>query len=188
MTPSGKDEDSIPEPVLSSEIVYEGRIMKLTRKQIRMINGDTTVREIVEHPGSVGIVPLHNNGRIILLRQFRLATGSFIWEIPAGTLEKGESPDACAKRELEEETGFECGSLELLFTCYLAPGYSTELMHLYLARDLEQTKQHLEEDEVISIHEATPNEVLEMIAKGDVKDSKTISAISFLLAAGKLQP
>lgn len=185
MTLSSKDEDSTPEPVLYSEIVYNGKIVKLTRKQIRMTNGKTTVREIVEHPGSVGIVPLQNNDKVILLRQFRLATGSFIWEIPAGTLEKGELPEACAKRELEEEAGFECGSLELLFTCYLAPGYSTELMHLYLARDLKKTKQHTEEDEIITIHEASPNEVLQMIATGDVKDSKTISAISYLLSSGK---
>ena len=188
MTANGKDEDSIPEPVLSSEIVYNGKIVKLARKQIRMNNGKTTVREVIEHPGSVAIVPLLDDRRIVLIRQFRLATGSFIWEIPAGTLEKDESPEACAKRELEEETGFQCGSLDPLFNCYLAPGYSTELMHLYLARDLKKTTQHIEEDEIITIHEVSPNEALQMIGRGDIRDSKTIGAISFLLATGKLGP
>ena len=188
MTANGKDEDSIPEPVLSSEIVYNGKIVNLARKQIRMNNGKTTVRDVIEHPGSVAIVPLLDDRRIVLIRQFRLATGSFIWEIPAGTLEKDESPEACAKRELEEETGFQCGSLDPLFNCYLAPGYSTELMHLYLARDLKKTTQHIEEDEIITIHEVSPNEALQMIGRGDIRDSKTIGDISFLLATGKLGP
>ena len=188
MTANGKDEDSIPEPVLSSEIVYNGKIVKLARKQIRMNNGKATVREVIEHPGSVAIVPLLDDRRIVLIRQFRLATGSFIWEIPAGTLEKDESPEACAKRELEEESGFQCGSLDPLFNCYLAPGYSTELMHLYLARDLKKTTQHIEEDEIITIHEVSPNEALQMIGRGDIRDSKTIGGISFLLATGILGP
>ncbi|MDG6994499.1 MAG: NUDIX hydrolase [Nitrososphaerota archaeon] len=185
MTVNGK-ENSIVETVLSSETVYTGHVVKLVRKQVRFPTGRTMARDIVEHPGSVGIVPLLDDGRIILIRQFRLATAGVIWEIPAGTLEDGESPEACARRELEEETGYSCGSLDLIFKCYLAPGYTTELMHMFVAKALVKTRQHTEEDEMITTHQASPVEALQMIGSGDIRDAKTISAISYLVASGKL--
>ena len=187
MTAKDKEDNSMAEVVLSSEVVHTGKILKLVQKQVRLHTDRRAVRDIVEHPGSVGILPLLSDGRIVLVKQFRLATEGIIWEIPAGTLEKGESPENCARRELEEETGFSCGSLDPLFRCYIAPGYSTELMHLYVARDLVKTRQHTEEDEIITIHETSPSAALQMIRNGDIIDAKTLSVISFSLASGKLR-
>lgn len=187
MTFDGKEGSSV-ETVLSSDTVYAGNVLKLVRKTIRLPTRRTTVRDVLEHPGSVGIVPLFDDGKIILIKQFRIATGGVIWEIPAGTLENGESPEACARRELEEETGYVCRSIESLFKCYLAPGYSTELMHFFVARDLVKTRQHTEEDEMITTHNVTPIQVLKMVETGDIRDAKTISAISYLLASNKLRP
>src|SRR5947208_5933023 len=98
-------EDSVKgatEQVTSSRLIYSGRALKLRQDEVRLPNGRTSTREIIEHPGSVGIVPILGDGRIVLIRQFRLAAGGVIWEIPAGTLEKAEAPEACARRELEE--------------------------------------------------------------------------------------
>src|SRR6266702_8300139 len=140
------------EQVTSSRIVYSGRILKLRQDEVRLLpTGRETSREIIEHPGSVGIVPILEEGRIVLIRQFRLAAGEIIWEIPAGTLEKGEAPEACARRELEEETGYRGEIFKPLFECYLAPGYSMELMHFFVASSLKVMKQATEEDEIISV-------------------------------------
>lgn len=185
MKEHSEEENSKVETVLSSETIYEGNIVKLVRNQIRLSTGRTTFRDIIEHPGSVGIVPLLDDGSIILINQFRLATGRAIWEIPAGTREKGESPEACAKRELEEEIGFVSSSLEPLFKCYLAPGYTTELMHVFVAKGLVKTQQHTEEDEIITTHQFSPVEALEMVSRGEIKDAKTIGAITYLIAVEK---
>jgi ADP-ribose pyrophosphatase len=178
-------EDSVKganEQVTSSRLIYSGRALNLRHEEVRLPNGRTTTREIIEHPGSVGIVPILGDGRIVLIRQFRLAAGEVIWEIPAGTLENGEVPEACARRELEEETGYKAEVLKPLFECYLAPGYSMELMHLFVASSLKMEKQATEEDEIISIEPLELERIITMIGRHEIKDVKTIGAISYLCA------
>ena len=141
----------------------------------------------MEHPGSVAIVPSLDDGRLVLIRQFRLATRGVIWEVPAGTMERGEEPEACAKRELEEETGYRAGRVEHLFDAYLSPGYSMELMHFFLATSLEKREQRTEEDEIIRVEPIEPEKVIRMILSNEIRDAKSIAAIAYLQAAGRLR-
>lgn len=174
--------DSFTEKVLSSKILYGGRAVRLRLDQVRLPNGRETSREIIEHPGSVGILPLLPRNRVLLIRQYRHAVRQTIWEIPAGTIEAGETPEECARRELEEETGYRAESLKPFFDCYVAPGYSMELMHLFLARDLKETERRPEEDEIISVEHVTEKRAFRMIELGQIRDAKTICALSYLRA------
>ena len=174
--------------MLFSQEIYHGKAVRLRKDEVLLPSGRRTTREVVEHPGSVGVVPLIQDGRILLIRQFRLPTGRVIWEIPAGTLVSGETPEQCARRELEEETGYRSRELELLFRSYLAPGYSMELMHFFVARVLEKGEQRPEEDEIIGIEPFPVAKVLEMIGSGSIMDTKTIAATSFLIATGRIAP
>jgi ADP-ribose pyrophosphatase len=174
------------EKVISSETIYRGKSITLRKDIVELPTGRRTLREIVEHQGSVSIVPLLDDGRLLFIRQFRLPTYGVIWEIPAGTLEMGEKPDACARRELEEETGYRAGKLEHLFEAYLAPDYSTELMHFFLATSLVKGEQRTEQDEIIEVEPIEPERVIEMILSKDVRDAKSIAAIGYLRSTGRL--
>jgi len=171
------------EKVLSSSIQYSGRAVKLRVDRVRLPSGRETSREIIEHPGSVGILPLLPRNRVLLLRQYRHAVGGTIWEIPAGTMEAGETPKECARRELEEETGYRAKTLTPFFDCYAAPGYSMELMCVFLARDLKPTEQRPEEDEIISVEPVGSEKAFRMIKSGKIRDAKTICALSYLRAS-----
>jgi len=172
------------EKVLSSSIPYSGRAVKLRLDRVRLPSGRETSREIIEHPGSVGILPLLTGNRVLLIRQYRHAVGGTIWEIPAGTMEPGETPMECAGRELEEETGYRAKSLKPFFECYAAPGYSMELMHVFLARGLKPTEQRPEEDEIISVAPVGNDRAFRMIRSGQIRDAKTICALAYLKATG----
>jgi ADP-ribose pyrophosphatase len=174
------------EDVLSSTIIYSGRAVRLRFDKVRLPNGRETSRDIIEHPGSVGILPLLPGGRILLIRQYRHPIRQTIWEIPAGTMEQGETPIECARRELEEETGYRARNLRLFFECYLAPGYSAELMRLFLARGLRPTERRLDEDEIISVEPVPSKRAFRMIKSGQIRDAKTIAALSYLRASGTL--
>ena len=171
------------EKVLSSSVPYSGRAVKLRVDRIRLPSGRETSREIIEHPGSVGILPLLSGNRVLLIRQYRHAVGGTIWEIPAGTMEPGETPTECARRELEEETGHRAKSLRALFVCYAAPGYSMELMHVFLARGLKPTEQRPEEDEIITVEPVGSERAFRMIRSGQIRDAKTICALAYLRAS-----
>ncbi|RMH08015.1 MAG: NUDIX hydrolase, partial [Armatimonadetes bacterium] len=136
------------EELIESHIIYRGRVVTLRIDTVRLPSGRTARREIVEHRGAVAIVPLLNPETVLLIRQYRQAVGEALLEIPAGTLEPDEPPDRCARRELEEETGYAARQLRKLFSQYLAPGYSQEVLHVYLAESLQPTRQHLDEDEL----------------------------------------
>ena len=176
----------VEEKVLSSEVVYGGRTSTIRKVAVEMPSGRRSSRVIVEHPGSVAIVPISDDGEVVLIRQFRLAVGGAIWEIPAGHIEVGEDPESCARRELEEETGFRAGKVDRLFEAYLSPGSSTELMQFYLATRLEKREQRTEEDEIISVRPLAVRKVLRMVASNEIKDAKTIAAVSYLQARGRL--
>ena len=159
-----------------SDRLYTGKVLNLRVDQVEFGDGTSTVREVVEHRGAAAIVPLIEN-KVVLVRQFRYATSSTLLEIPAGTLELGEEPEACARRELEEETGYRCNELRKILECFLAPGYSTEKIHFYLATQLEPSKMMTEEDERIELEIVPIAEALEKIRRGEIHDAKTVCAL-----------
>ncbi|MEM3023081.1 MAG: NUDIX hydrolase [Candidatus Bathyarchaeia archaeon] len=169
------------EETLSAASVYKGRILELKVFDVKLPNGREARREIVEHPGAVAMVPLLDGGRVALVMQFRLAAGRELLEIPAGTLRRGEDPVECAKRELIEETGYEAGSLEPLAEFFLAPGYSTELMRLYLARDLRRIGQRPDVDEQIRVVEMDVADAWGLVERGGIRDAKTIVGLALAL-------
>lgn len=164
--------------VNKKEIIYEGRVFKLTKENITLKNGVTTELDIIRHPGASAIVPAYGYDQIILIRQYRHAIGEYIWEIPAGTLNKGEDPLECAKRELLEETGYRANFWEKLGVITPVPAYSDEKIHVYFAANLvKEGDQDLDEDEVLDVHRFKVRDVMEMIRRGEIKDSKTIASI-----------
>lgn len=161
--------------------IYKGRAVELAVDRVRFPDGREIEREIMYHPGSAVMIPLLSRESLILIRQFRYSCGGFIWEFPAGTIAPGESPLHCARRELEEETGYVAGTFRKLMSFYPTPGVSTELMHLYLASGLKRTQSHLEEDELLKVHVFDIHEVEAMIRSGRIKDGKTILGFLYFM-------
>lgn len=154
--------------------VFDGRVLRVVVDDVRDPAGATHVREIVVHPGAAAIVPVLPDGRLVLIQQYRHATGGDLWEIPAGTLEPPEPPAACAARELTEETGYRAGALTPLGEFFTAPGFCTERMYLYLATDLVAGEPRPESDEHIAVHAVPASEVAAMAADGRIADAKTL--------------
>jgi ADP-ribose pyrophosphatase len=165
------------EIILSSEEIYNGRVVKLALHQVRLPNGEEAKREVVRHPGAVAIVAFDANGDVLLVRQFRLAAGKILSEIPAGTLNPGEDPLECAIRELQEETGYKPGKIEALGGIYVAPGYTTEYIHLFLATDLIESKLAQDIDEFLEVDHVPFKDALAMIERGDMPDGKSNVAL-----------
>lgn len=168
------------EKTLESRLLHEGRHFSFLRDEVELPNGRRTHREIVRHPGAVAVVPLLPDGRVVLVRQYRYAAGKELLELPAGTLEPGEPPLDCARRELAEETGYEAGVMAPLLSCYMAPGYSSEVIHFYEARGLREVWGEQEPDEDISVERLDLEAVREMIERNIIEDAKTIVGISAL--------
>jgi ADP-ribose pyrophosphatase len=175
-----------PFELIKSEIVYPGRAFTIRRDHLRTPDGHETKFDIVEHHGSVIIVPLDTDGSLLFVRQYRHAAGLDLLELPAGTLDEGEAPEACAGREVREETGMAAGRLEHLGGFYLAPGYSTEYMHVYLATDLRYDPLEADADEFLSVERIPVAEALAMAMRGDIPDAKSLAA--FTLALPRLKP
>jgi ADP-ribose pyrophosphatase len=171
--------------LLKSEIVYPGRAFTIRRDTLRMPDGRETSFDIVEHVGSVIILPLDADGNLIFVRQYRHAAGLDLVELPAGTLDKGEAPEDCATREVREETGMAAGKLESLGGFYLAPGYSTEYMYVYLATDLRYDPLEPDADEFLTVERFPLYEALAMSERGEIQDAKSLAAI--LLARKHLE-
>jgi ADP-ribose pyrophosphatase len=165
-----------------SRRIYDGKVINLRIDTVKLPNGRITIREVVEHPGAVAIVPFLKPDVILMIRQYRHPTGQVLLEIPAGTLKKGEKPEDCAIRELIEETGYKPSEMRKMLGCYLAPGYSSELIHLYEAKKLVQVKKKPEFDEKIQVMQVDLEKALKMIETSEIKDAKTICGI--LLALG----
>ncbi len=164
----------------SSQEIYKGRVFRLRVDTVEDDEGRTHRLDIVEHPGSYAIAALPAPDRLVLVRQYRHAAGASLWEIPAGTAEAQESCEDGARRELREETGYEAESWELLCSVYPTPGYCTERVTLYAARELRAGAQQLEEDERIEVREVTFSEAASMQAKGEIVDMKTVLALLWL--------
>ncbi len=162
------------ETLLKSEKVFEGRLIGVRKDEVRLPNGRMSVREVVEHPGAVAIVPLLEDDRVVLVRQFRYAVGKALMEIPAGTRHPNEPPEECAQRELREETGYIAQQLTHLTDFYVAPGYSTELIHLFVATGLQPAKGEQDEDELVEVVTLPLSEAVAAIERGEVQDAKTI--------------
>ena len=175
-----------PEKVLSSDRIYDGKVVNLRVDTIELPSGNVTKREIMEHGGAVCIVPLLPDGTIGVIRQWRSAVQEYLWELPAGGLEKDENPEDCAGRELIEEIGYKAGKLTPLFQCFLAPGYSSELMHGFLGEELEMVGAQPEEDENIDLRPMGLEELLPMIDSGEIRDSKTICGLLALYRMRRL--
>ncbi len=165
------------EETIESREAFSGRLVKLRVDTVRLPNGRQTTREIVVHRGAVAAVPLIDSGRVVMVRQFRQAAGEVLLEIPAGTLDPNEDSYACVARELEEEIGYHSGRLTLMFRSYLAPGYSSEMLHTFLAEDLVKVGQHAEEDEFLEVVELPLDEAAAKIISGEIKDAKSICGI-----------
>jgi ADP-ribose pyrophosphatase len=166
---------------LSSEEIYKGKTFNVRVDDVR--EDDLTYkREIVEHRGSAVIVPLFDDGTVALVRQWRHPAGKYLLEIPAGSLEKGEDPRTGAIRELEEEIGWTAKSVELLSSFYVSPGFLSEIMHVFLATGLSETRQNLDEDERIDIVRIPLEEAVEMCRKNQIEDAKTIIGLIFTSA------
>jgi ADP-ribose pyrophosphatase len=158
--------------------IYEGRVVNLVVEDVRLPNGATTTLELMRHPCAAAAVPLHDDGTITILRQYRHAVGGWLWEVPAGKLDvKGEDPLACAKRELQEEAGLVASSWVKLASIYTTPGFCDEIIHLYLARELEAVDTHHEADEVIEVHRMPLIRALAMIPSEEIQDTKTLGAL-----------
>lgn len=168
------------EKTLTEEYKYKGRIINLKVQQVELPNGNVNSREIVEHPGAVAIVPFLNESTIIMVEQFRKALDQVLLEIPAGKIDKGEAPEKCGMRELEEETGYKAGSFEYLGKIVTAPGFTDEVIHIYKATDLYKGETNMDEDEFINLKTFTLEEVKTMVKSGEIIDSKTIAALAYL--------
>jgi len=159
--------------VISSEKVYRGKIFDVSLDRIR--EGEIEYeREIVSHDGSAVIVPVFADKTVALVKQYRHAAGKYLLEIPAGSLNKDENPETGARRELEEEIGVTAGNLELLLEFYVSPGFLSEKMFVFLATDLTETTQNLEDDELIEIEKFTFEQAFQMIRQNKIEDAKTI--------------
>ncbi len=163
--------------VNSSSTQYRGRVFTLVKENVTLDNGTTTDLDVIHHPGAAAMVPLTDAKHVVMLRQYRHAVRQEIWEIPAGTLEKGESPQLCAKRELEEETGYCASNFVRLGEIIPVPGYSDETITLFLCTSLAQKHQKLDADEQIMVSEIPFDETIAMIHAGHIRDAKTIAGL-----------
>lgn len=171
----------------TEEILYRGRILDLARETHRLPDRRTAQFEIIQHPGGAAALPLLADGRLILIRQFRPAAEDFVWEIPAGRLETGESGAACVERELVEEIGYRAAAIEPLGFIYSSIGFCTEKIYLYIASNLTKTTTALEPDEFIEPQIRSLEQALEMIESGQIVDAKTqITLLRYAIRQGIL--
>ncbi|HEY4721899.1 MAG TPA: NUDIX hydrolase [Anaerolineae bacterium] len=165
------------EKVRSSRRVYQGQLIDLRVDQVETPNGLEAIREVIEHPGAVAVVPMDARGQVILVRQYRHAAGRTMIEVPAGTLKPGEDPLEAVRRELREETGFEARHIVRIGGLYTAPSFNTEYIHLYLATDLTPGLAATDDDEVIELLRIPLAEAISLIRAGSIDDSKSVSAL-----------
>ena len=167
--------------------IYKGKIIDLAVETVTLPNGATAELEIITHPGAAAVVPMKDEHTVVMIRQYRHAVGGFIYEIPAGKLHPGEDPRDCAVREVEEEIGYKVGTLEPLLSFFTTPGFTDEIIHIYLGKDLTSGTQDLGEDEVLEIIDMPLAKTIELINDGTIKDGKTIIGLqaAYLRSLGK---
>jgi len=164
------------------QTLRKGRVFDITIENVTLSNGFTVDLEIIRHPGASAIVPIMENDQVLMLKQYRHAVGKPIWEIPAGTFDGKEDPLVCAQRELTEETGYTAMHWDRLGAITPGPGYSDEIIHLFMASGLSPAKQALDQDEIVEVHTLPLVQVVDMIKGGQIQDAKTIAAIFLTLS------
>jgi ADP-ribose pyrophosphatase len=172
--------------VLATRRVYEGKVLSLDVDEVEEPGGVRATREVVRHRGSAAVLPVHDDGRLVLVRQYRYAVDTAVWELPAGRLDPGESAEQAARRELEEEVGLRAGRLEALTVFYTTPGFCDETMHLFRATGLTSVTARPEADERIETALFTLTEAGERIRRGEIREGKTLVAV--LLEMGRARP
>jgi ADP-ribose pyrophosphatase len=175
----------MPFELIKSETLLQGRTFKIRRDYLKTPDGGETRLEIIEHGGSVVLIPIDDNGNLLFVRQYRHAAGEDLLELPAGTREGDEPFEECAAREIREETGMEAGKLQKVGEFYLAPGYSSEFMVVYLATELKENPLDPDDDEFLQVEKIPLKKAIEMAERGDVPDAKSLA--SFLLARSYLE-
>ena len=173
------------ETIINSARIFNGHVVKLSVHEVRLPDGSTSKRELVHHPGAVAVVALDDDQHVLLVKQYRIGAGKTLYEIPAGTLEPDEAPEICAERELQEEAGYKPGKLEALGGFYTAPGYTSEIIHIFLATQLSSAPLQGDIDEFIEMERVPLAQALTMIENGDISDGKTI--IGLLRVASRLK-
>lgn len=166
--------------------IYTGKVVTLNVDTVQLPNGMTVDLETIRHPGAAAVVPIKDDGTVVMIRQFRHAAGGFIYEIPAGKLDPGEAPLNCAARELEEEVGYRASSLELLSSIFTAPGFADEVIHVYKASGLTKGRQQLDRDEVLEIVEMPLEQAIKRIQDGTIRDGKTIVGLQAVYIANSI--
>jgi ADP-ribose pyrophosphatase len=172
----------LDEKTLKTEKIFAGKVISLQVDEVELPNGKVSKREIVKHPGAVAVIPVTADNKIIMVEQYRKALERTIVEIPAGKLEAGEKPEICAARELEEETGYECASMEWLISFYTSPGFADEIIHVYKAFCLakKENPATTDEDEFVNLLEVTLEEAVQLVKEKKIYDAKTAYAIQYL--------
>jgi len=182
----------MPDPQrLSRRVAYSGKILTVNIDRVALPNGRDVELEFIEHPGASAVVPLHADGTVTLIRQFRYATGGYILEVPAGKLDPGETPEQCARREVEEEAGVRAGALHALGAIWTTPGFTNERIWLFAATQLAAGAQDLQQDEVLDVVRMPLREALALIERGELPDGKSLAALVRTdqeLRAGRLRP
>lgn len=165
------------EDTVSSELIFDGKVVKLYKDEARLEDGSVVSRELIKHPGGVCVVPIDQEGNVYLVKQFRYPFQTQLIEIPAGKLEYGEDPEQCGLRELKEEAGAECGRFDYLGKLYPTVAYDSEIIYMYLARDLSFGERDLDDDEFLDVFKVPFEKAVEMVMSGEILDSKTQLAI-----------
>ena len=164
--------------VTASETLFSGRVFEVRKDRVVLEDGRESSVDVVVHPGAVALIPVDSQNRIWFVRQYRHASGGELLELPAGTLERGEPPEKCAERECQEEIGMSPGKLEHLGGFFLAPGYSTEFLEVYLATELRPDPKPGDPDEEIQVEKLSFDQVVELIRNGGLRDAKSLAALT----------
>ncbi|WP_339365133.1 NUDIX hydrolase [Vallitalea maricola] len=162
---------------LDRKEVFNGKRVRLVIDKLKMPNDKEVNWELITHPGAAAVIPVDNDGNIIMVRQYRNAADDYVLEIPAGGVEEGEDPSICAKRELEEETGYKSDNIEYLLKFYSSIGITDEMISIYVATDLQESQQNLDDDEYVTIEKYKLEKLIDMIYSGQITDGKTISGL-----------
>ncbi len=163
--------------------IYRGKVVHLFVHDVTLPNGNATSLEVIRHPGASAVLPFISRDEVLLIRQYRFATGGYLLEVPAGKLDHGEPPETCALRETEEETGYRPGRIEKIAAIWTTPGFTDEVIHLFVAQDLVETRTRHEADEVLSLERMAFSQAVDLVMRGEITDAKSVSVI--LIAARK---
>ena len=163
--------------VLATRRVYEGKVLSLDVDEVLEPGDVRATREVVRHRGSVAALPVHEDGRVVLVRQYRYAVDALVWELPAGRLDPGESVEDAARREMEEEVGLRPRRLEALATFYTTPGFCDEVMEIWLAEDIQEGEARHDEDEHIELVRVPFSQAVEWMVTGEIRDAKTMAGL-----------